>query len=414
MKRYLWVVFALAPAMLFGQSENKIEGTIQSMIETHTLRVAIFRVAPQISLTAGYDSNVLTTSQLPVADYFTSVVPGVDAAVKLGHRGYFALQENLNFLYYRDLSNLNDIFTDTQGRFVTGTRKVLLELSGGYVDKKAPVNYEFDQPVQQKTSSAKVDFEFAMRAKTDLRLHADFSKSLYEIITGEPPQSAPPPDSRSTGYGLALAQDLGRLMKATVDATMGKTDFLNRPGNSTQARTSNFWNVLGGIEFNSLRLKGQARAGYGQTDSTSAGQSSFNDFLVDTNVDYLIRRRLSLGVVVQRKRSVSSFLQDNFTLSTYAGVRGSFPLAKRFFVDGKFTAGNNNYNGLPATGTDIVITKDNYQQAEGGFDFEFREGVVLRISATRLNRDSNVPSLNKDRTAYGLGLIFEPPSKSPR
>lgn len=402
----------IMPVVVRGQA-NLTQEAIQSVLDSHPWRVAIFRIAPQVAITSGYDSNVLTTPQSPVNDYYVSVTPGIDAAVKLGHRGFFAIRENLNFLYYRDLTNLNDIYNDTQGRLVFGSRKILIELSGSYVSKKAPVNYEFDQPVQQTSPSAGVNVEFAVRVRTDLRLHADASKAQYEVIQGEPPQSPPPPDSRSTDYGIAIEQDLGRLIKATIDGTAGKTDFLNLPADSLQAKTSNHWNVLGGFEFTSLRLKGRARAGYGQTDSTVSGQAAFNDLLVDTDVDYLLRRRLSIGVVAQRKRSVSAFLQNNFSLSAYAGVRGSFPLAKVFFLDGKFTAGKNNYNGQPTLGTDVVITKDNFRLAEGGFNFEFRPGMMIRFSATLLNRDSNVASLNKDRTTYGIGLVIDPPSKSP-
>lgn len=407
MKKWCFL-FLLLPAMALGQDENKIEDSIQSMMDNHPVRVGIFRVSPQLELSSGYDSNVLSQPGSGVNDYYALVAPAADVAVKLGHRAYVSFNESLNFLYYRDFDNLRDTFLDTTGQIVTGSRKLLLTVTGGYVNKKARVDYEYDIPAQEKLTTAKGELEIALREKTDLRFQAELSKSIYHEIPGTGPVSPPPPDSRYTSYGGSFLESMGRRTRFTVDGATGITRFLNVDPNAPFKSSSNFWNVLSGFEFDGKQMIGRAKAGYGRTDSTSLEQSQFKDFIVDTDFEYHWRRRLQLGVFAQRRRSVSALVQNSFILYTYGGARGSFPLSQRFFLDGKVTAGNNDYGNQPALNTSEVITKDQYKEFEGAINIVLREHLIVRFNTTHLNRDSNVASLTKDRTTFGAGLVLEP------
>src|SRR5438094_300391 len=85
---------------------SEIADSTNEMLKQHPYKLGIFRVGPRFSVFSGYDSNALSTSiqATTVGDYYTSVTPGASLALKLGHRGFFYFDEDLNFLYYKDLN----------------------------------------------------------------------------------------------------------------------------------------------------------------------------------------------------------------------------------------------------------------------------------------------------------------------
>ena len=108
---------------------------------------------PQINLNSGYDSNALYSPSEEIGgDYFMSVAPGGSFAFRLGKSAFFVLEENLNFVYYKELDQLRDVYNTTSARLITGSRRTLLTLHGSYFNRKTGVDSEFDVPVQQKVA----------------------------------------------------------------------------------------------------------------------------------------------------------------------------------------------------------------------------------------------------------------------
>ena len=372
------------------------------MVQDHPLRLAIFRVRPEFTVQSGYDSNAVNTAVIEESDYFTRVAPAADVALRLGHSGYFAVREDLNFVYYNTQTALRDIYNTTAARFVTGSRKILLTIDGGYLSRIAPYNAEMDQPVQQTSTTAGADLEFALRRTTDLTLSYGYANLDFEPVPDLVTQLPPPPDNRTYQYSAGISQELGRLINLDLNGYTGKVkiDAVQSPESE-----SNFWRLMGGFSFNGRKLTGLAHAGYGRTDSTTQGADAFRDFLIDTDVTYTAGRRLQVGFAIQRRRSVSALEADNFLLNTQFGVHGSLPLAGRFFIDGRFTIGNNDY---PEEQGAEPITKDDYRTVEGGLNFELTEHLRIRGNGAYQMRDSNDPTLNKNRFILGLSLVMEP------
>ena len=413
MKIFLYelILVLTLPIGLFGQTGSNTYSAVDQMIATHPIRFSIFRIQPRLSVGSGYDSNafgaadVFTASE--IGDYYASVSPGGSLAVKFGRRAFIELNEDVTFLYYRDLEQLRDIFNTTSLRFVTGSHKLLLALGGGYLKRKGPINNEFDIPAIQESSSGNAELTLALFRKTDLRFAFDVGQSSYErdenIFTSIPP----PPDSRTIGYGAAMEQLVGRKIHFTVEASAGTTEFRAESESENFDPRSDFRRVLTGLVFWGNRLVGRATIGFGQTESTRKEEGAFNDFLINTDVDYKIGRRLAIGFFAQRNRAVSALLRDNFRIYTEGGFRGSIPLSRRFFVDGEFTIGKNDYGNQQVFLQQPVI-KDTYRQMDAGFNLILLKSLVLRIGGTHLSRDSNIDLLTKERFTYEIGLSFEP------
>lgn len=403
-RELLLLLFILMPLTAGAQEEveNKIDEAISSMVQDHPVRLGILRVRPEFALVSGYDSNAVNSAVIEESDYFTMAIPAADAALRLGHRGYFAVRESLNFVYYNTQTELRDIYNTTRARFVTGSRTMLLTLNGGYLSRIAPYNGEMDQPVQQTSTTGGADFEFALRRTTDLTLAYSYAQLDFAPVPDLVEYIPPPPDNRTYQYTVGLSQEMGRLISLDADYYAGKVkiDAVDLPQTD-----SGFWRMMGGVSFEGNKLTGIAHAGYGKTDSTTPGADAFNDFLIDADVTYTAGRRLLLGVQAQRRRQVSALEPGDFLLNTQFGVHGSFPLAGRFFIDGRFTVGNNDY---PPDPSQAPTTKDDYRNIEGGLNFDLTKHMRIRGNGTYQMRDSNDPLLNKNRFTMGLGLVMEP------
>src|SRR5262245_50297274 len=104
----------LLPILSVAQEEeNKIQEAVDGMIEDHPVRLGILRIKPRAEMNAGYDSNAINSAVVEETDTYMRITPSAEAAIKLGHRGYFAVREDLNFVYYASQDPLSDIYNTT-------------------------------------------------------------------------------------------------------------------------------------------------------------------------------------------------------------------------------------------------------------------------------------------------------------
>lgn len=390
--------------------QDLLQEELDRLMETHPIRVGLLRIQPQLLIGSGYDSNVLSASdnRLPVEDYLLTLAPTGDFAVKLGHRGYFAVEEALNFVYYKDMQELRDTYNTTGARLVTGNRRILLAARGGYISKKAPANYESDEPVLQRFTQGGISLLFAMRRHTDLTFHYDMRKHDYEELGGFVYSIPPTPDSWETAYSGGIQQEILENIRLIVEWTTGRIEFLNTEENLKYVSESAYWNVLAGLDFRSRHILGSAKAGISDREPTVIDGKNFRDFIVDTDFDYLFRRRLSLGALFQRRRSTSALLQQNgFVLYTQVGGRAEAPLGRRFFIDGTVLVGSNDYDG-DAIIKGEAVTQDDYRQYDAGLNFDIGGNMVLRFGTKYQDRRSNVDELRKNRATFNVGISWSP------
>jgi hypothetical protein len=395
--------------LLIAQPENKIRDAIENLAETHPLRIAIFRVQPRLIVGSAYDSNAFSTELFEVSDYYGSIAPGASVVLKLGYRAYFAFQENVNFVFYREQDQLNDVFNTSSALFGIGSRRLLFNVGGSYYSKKARINEEFDQPADQQLTDVNADVSIALRKRTGLYFSYRYNKSLYELTVDIPTELPIPPDSETSEYGGGFDEEIGRAIRFAAGASTGKIRFLNlRAPTGELNPESNFWRSLAGLEFRGDQLAGRTRFGYGHTESIDITGESFNDFIIDTDVIYELGKRLSIGGLLKRARSISALSQTNFRLTTQGGVKGCAPLNRRreLFVDGMWVIGQNDYDEKIVI-EDQPITKDTFQRLESGVNFVLPKNFVFRLGTSYQNRDSNIPTLTKDRFTFNIGIALE-------
>jgi hypothetical protein len=394
---------------LLAQPENKIRDAIENLTETHPLRIAIFRVQPTLIIGSAYDSNAFSTSVIEASDYYGSIAPGASVVLKMGYRAYFVFQENVNFVFYNEQDQLNDIFDTTSGMFGIGSRRLLFNVGGSYYNKKARINEEFDQPADQQLTDVNADLSIAIRKRTDVHFLFRHNKSLYQLDEEVPTDLPITPDSETFEYGAGFDEEIGNVMRFAAGASTGNIRFLNLTSPSGVVNpVSDFWRSLAGLEFRGNQLAGRARLGFGHTESIDITGESFNDFIIDTDVVYELGKRLSIGGLLKRARSISGLSETNFRLTTQGGVKGCAPLNKRreLFVDGMWVIGQNDYDEKIVI-EDQPITKDTFQKLESGVNFVLPKNFVFRFGTSYQNRDSNIPTLTKDRFTFNIGVALE-------
>jgi len=402
------VVFAFLLPNFVDAQEDKIGSAIASVVAEHPYRVGIFRVQPRFVLGTSYDSNAFSDpdTQNEISDYYTVITPGGSFGLKLGRRAYFVLEEYVNFLFYQNRTELNDIFNATSGRFGIGSRKLLVELNGNYFRRTARVDSEFDQIADQRFASGNLNLYFALRQKTDLTfdIHTDDENfSLVQDVTTDLPI---PPDTKTFEYGFGVRQDLSDETSMDVRATKGYTELTDVLDLTFRDNRADYWRIDGGFDFHGKRVVGRAKLGYEDRESIQIGQGNFQDLVIDANVDYAVARRLSVGGFARRQRKASALDRNDFRLVVEAGARGCVPVAPALFLDGLLAVGKNDYGPL-ATFHDQLITKDNYRRYEAGANFTLPKNLVIRVGTTYTLRDSNVVELNKNRFTVNVGLALD-------
>lgn len=390
------------------ETRDKIGSEIAKLIASHPYRVSIFRIQPKLSVGTSYDSNVLSASGVETSDYFTAISPSGSFALKLGRRAYFVLAEDINILFYLNQDQLNDVFNTTRGTFGIGSRRILLELRGTYLKRKSRFDPEFDQPTQQRYATADLNLSIALRRKTDLHFSINSDDVNFDFVNNVVTELPLPPDTRSIEFGAGVYQEVIPEISVTFEGYSGYTEFTDLTVTDpllTDPR-ANFWRVLTGFNFRGKRISGRAKVGFESRESTQTDQDKFRDLVIDTSIDYGLAKRLAIGGFVQRRRSASALLQDNFRLSLVGGVRGCVPIARALFIDGAISAGTNNY-GNSRIFQDEVVTQDDFRRYDLGTNVPLPKNLIVRLGISYSDRKSNVDVLNKDRFTFNVGVGFE-------
>ena len=109
----------------------------------------------------------------------------------------------------------------------------------------------------------------------------------------------------------------------------------------------------------------------------------------------------------------SRFVQNNwfFIENRYGGFLDVF-LASKFFVRPGAVLGTNDYprpiSFTDPEGNDIEeIVEDKFQIYSLSMNYYLTPGLILRVGASYLIRDSNFPAFDKDRLLFNVGLTTE-------
>jgi Putative beta-barrel porin 2 len=402
----IFLFFSLA-SLCFGQTENKIRSAIEGMEASHPYRLSVFHIQPRLLVDSGYTSNAFYSSIEEISDYYASLAPGGGFAVNIGRRGYIELSEDVNFLYYRKLDQLRDIQTFSGVRFVTGSRKILAELGAQFADQKAAINSEFDIPADQKNFTSDGNFTIGVRSTTDVILGANYSKNRYEAIEGIPDPIVPPADNRALNYTFGIVQEFSEWLSLNADVVTGTTTFEDsETGLSGEQNESKTFTFLAGPTITLKRIAGSAAAGFNRIKRATTDEP-LKDFIIQADMDFLLRNNIHLGFHAVRERRISAFLTNDFSLHFEIGGSIEMPIFRKLFFEGGYSYESNDYNDQ-AVSQGEVITSDVSKKINGVLKYKLVGDVYLHGGLGKELRQSNVEVLDKDRLLYLFGVTYDP------
>jgi hypothetical protein len=387
----------LPPTTANEEQNSWIRAAVSGMVKSHKYKVGIFRILPTLSANTGYDSDAVFIQDDFVGDYYFSAAPAAAVGVKLGNRAYVELIERLTFLYYKELDQRRDIYNSTRGRFVTGSSRMLATVEGGYYRRNAPVDEEFDVPVEHSISDGGINLAYGLSSR--MNLNGDFRVSQSEYEAQEDlNQFIPKPLNRRTySLGTGMFYSLRDNLRLTADVNVGRSTSLETDIHTTT------WGLFGGLGITGRKLAGDLRLGFGQ--GRSQDRNTRNTVLVAATVDVRVKPRWLIGASLTRHQTFSDFVDTGIRVTTAAGVHSTVQLVKRLSVSGSFTIGRNDYeDDLILNG--VVIEEDNYYRSQLTVGYAIIRNLTLSAGALYYNRDTDISVFRRDRLTFIIGLGY--------
>jgi hypothetical protein len=405
----LIILFLLVPAITFSQDtteepeeeeSNRIKSAVNGMVQSHRYRIGIFRILPTLGIRSGYDSNALYEDDEPIGDYYLSVQPAANVAVKLGDSAYFALLEEVTLLWYKELDQRRDVQNNTRAQFVTGSSRMLVTVDGGYNTRKNSYDDELDIPIESKVFDTGIVVDYTLTSKIGLSNGFRYIDTDLKAEPDVAPLPFDPTDRRTYNYHSGLTYEFRRTLHLTTDLVLGRSTALETD------RTTQHWSVLQGAHWLRTKLNIHGRAGYGRAGDVDSDEASRSHFLFGVDLNYSLPKRLSVGAFVSRNFEFTA-LSDDVTLVTTAGGRVSIsiPITDRWSADASYTAGYR-YRDDNLVIEGEAIDAEFYQYITGGASYRILRNLSLVGSITYRDRESDLTVFRNDAVIYSFGVAY--------
>jgi hypothetical protein len=393
-----------------AQTGNLIEREIDQALEGTLWRVGPFRLTPQLRLGGGYDDNALSSAFAPVSDVTFSAAPGLRAVTPLGRRGLITLYEELDFVYFRDVVELRDVFDLTRVGVAFGGKRLVLRLEDELRRSKARPTTEFDVPVDQETNHLDASLSLALGWRHELTL--GYQNLRTRLAEGQAAVDALPVGTRLNRdqevYRLRFSRYVTARTTFLLEASREKFSFekplaLGEPAG---------YGAQGGFAFSPKgRVRGQALLGFKAITPDPSEIPEFRGLVAAVDAQMRLGRRMGLGALFSRNLQPSVLADNWFFVETRYGGSASLYFTPSFYVSPALSWGRNTYP-RPVRIMDEqgqlqeIPVLDRFGQYSLSFNYLIR-GFRLTLAGTYVTRDSDLRAFQKDRFVVNLGLSRE-------
>ena len=150
-----------------------MEREMDRALERSLWEVGPFRLTPNMRIGAGYDSNAILTDDAANPDVKALFAPGLDAVIPIRDRLLVEFYEELDFVYYRDLVELRDVFNVTRVGGAFGGKSVVLRVAEEFRQELVRPTREFDVPVDQRSNRLGASVDFSVGSRQELGFEYD-------------------------------------------------------------------------------------------------------------------------------------------------------------------------------------------------------------------------------------------------
>lgn len=381
---------------------------IDAALAASRWQMGAFRLTPVIRVGGGVDSNPLgQPGSDPVQDVTFLVGPGIAGVVPFGNRGLFNFYQEVDFVWFRDLEQLRDIFNITRAGGSIGGRDFVLHGDGEFRTGKVRPTSELDVPLEEDRRRVGAGLDIALGSAQQLNLRYDRVRLRYQDPDEDVGVSVSNLLGRSEDtYRLELERYLTGTTSVVVRGLFDRIDYVD----DSTGRDGQGYGGLGGFVFSpGGDIQGQALFGYKRLVPDEETQAEFSGFIGSADVTFPMGNIFRLRGLYARDSRPSVLLNNWFFVENRFGGWLDIYLAERWFIRPGAVVGDNKYPTASTfeneDGEQVTeVVKDEFQIYSFSINYELRPDIVISVGVDQQLRDSNFPRFNKDRTIFNVGM----------
>ncbi len=396
---------------LVGPARAQTGPIAQASGDPSTARIHLgpVAIAPTIALTnLGVDSNVFNTGGpvAPTSDVTATVGPALDAWVRLS-RVNFSGHTVLNYMYFRELSDLRSFQLTSGGRVEVPLNRVTPYADGSYVNSNAREGFEIDAYAAHKETTGRIGVDFRLTSRTGVGIYAGQIILDYRADALERQGFL---EQARLALGLNRTgsyQGVGVRYTVTPLTTFGlfgeqQQDRFQFAAN----KNADSYRIEPFVEFKPFALiGGRASLGYRNVTFIQSGAPDFQGPVGQIDLNYTLLGRTVLSVNARRDLEFSLYNDQNYLIGTIGGGI-THRLNAGWDVRGSVAAYRLTYrNRFPGQGLgDLPRERGISGRGEVGYQLRRSRASFYVEGSTRNSEVSSVRGY--DRWRFGSTILY--------
>jgi Putative beta-barrel porin 2 len=397
-----------------GAEPGLIGTEIDNAIQESIFKAGAFRFRPNLQVLGGYDSNAFSSADNPLADEYFKVIPAVRTFLIMSDRAVINLDEDLNIVYYRNESDLSDVFSVTHPAIAFGGSRWLIKADDSFQTGVVRPSTEFDTPTDQRTNNFDASFAIAVGDRSDIGFYYNnfYLKILDPTITSSDGIPLTELLNRNTAlYGGRFTRNITETSSAIGEFYYEQMDFATE---SVQPNAT-IYAGRGGFTFSAREhITGRALMGYKSMTPDDITQPDFRGLIASVNLSIRAGERSSIGVSFIRDAQPSTTANNWFFVQNTVGGSVEYYLTRNFSITGGVTYDKNTYPNqvlvqtTPGQPPVLADVKDDTVDALFGAHIHLTSYWWLFVEGDSSWRTSNLPDNEKNRFQVngGIGTRF--------
>ena len=364
------------------------EQSIRSQVDKAYWKSRVFFATPILGLRrVGYDSNVFSTEENEVADFFVSPEVGLETYYRPNPHFVWANSVDYSYLYYRDLDQLRGSEYRGESRLHGLFKHVYLD-AGAVLDRHEDrVNSELDQRGFNESLAIDVNTVFQPVPRAHVKLGAVYRKHEFDQDGSVLDAGFGALEREDNELALTLLYKLKNQWWPFVEVERKTYDFTRENNPRDDSETTS---VFGGLrnEFG-RRTHVNIRAGYIRLKFPKSGNLDADLFSGRAFVDRGLTRLIRVELGGEQTPIFSTFDEYDYFISRRIFMSASYKTRRNLRLGPLLRVGQNDYDNPRAAAA--VDRKDDLWEAGANLRFIHRRNFEISLSVSYQNRDSNVP-----------------------
>jgi len=396
-------IFFVAHARAQTEPTVKAEGDASKA----RIQAGPLAIYPIIATNLGVDNNVFVTSSPvePVSDLSATIGPAVDAWVRLP-RVRFSARAVLNYVYFRELTDLRAFQLRTGGRVEVPLNRLALWADGSLVNSNAREGFEIDAYAAHKENAGRIGGDVRLTPKTAVSVYAgqtiiDYGTDTVESGFLSQARLALSLNRTGTYQGVGVRYALTPLTTFALFGEQQQDRF-----EFARDKNADSFRIMPSLEFKPFALiSGHASVGYRHINFTRSTAPDFSGPVGQLDLQYTLLGRTTLSVNARRDVDFSFYSDQNYLVGSIGGGI-AHRLGGGWDIGGSVAVYRLAYrNRFPGQGLS-ELPQEKGISARGEVGYQLRRSRVS-FYVDGAHRASEVTSVRGyDRTKFGSNILY--------